>query len=402
MGNEECHLGCAVRQNKGSHDAPAYRQITDEVLEEFGVHGKVVLTVTDNEPKMRKAFPDDERSDCCAHNIHSTTSLGLSSSETITNVQEKTRKVATKHNKSCIFRCAVENEQAKADLKQRLIIQDVENRWGSTKVSKTRQDKEKILELLFKLEEMNVIENLTFLKALDIYATNLGGNFYATSSVVMPTLKSIENLLRNNLNDPYYIRDVKRIMLADLKERVRDNINIPFMIKASALDPRFKKLKFISSNERDGIFNSLKTEFDHVFFGKDLSGGRKEASENDDDSKPQKKRRVEVNYDVSDEEEEAGDDTVSDISKELESYKKEDEDPDTEPMAWWRAKESKYPLLSRLARRFLCVPATSVEAERRFSDLGLLLTKRRLCLTGQHVDMILFLKDKQRQCKGNK
>ena len=49
-------------------------------------------------------------------------------------------------------------------------------------------------------------------------------------------------------------------------------------------------------------------------------------------------------------------------------------------------------LYSRL--KYLCVPATIVESERTFSLLGLLLTKRRLCMAGDNVNKQLFLKDK--------
>ena len=421
----------AVRQNKGEHTADRYREITDEVLDEYGLSGKVVLTVTDNEPKMCKSFPDSERSGCCAHIIHSTTSAGLSQVETIKDVTGKTSKVCTKHNKSCVFRSEVEKEQAAANLKQRPLIQDVEHRWGSVKAStesflnhkddadkeefanfeavnaalrglkpKTKADKEKIQKLIFSLDEMVVVKNLhKFLKSLDVYATNLGGNFYVTSSVVIPTLKSIEHHLKPNMNDPRYIADIKRIMLSDLLERMKKNINFPFMIKASALDPRFKKLKFIPSAQREAVFNSLKLEADLAFYGKDVGSSQDSSKNEEDDNKPAKKQRVEVNYDISDSDEEEEDTSQSNVTKEIERYKKEEQNPEADPLAWWREREKSYPILSRLAKRILCVPATSVEAERRFSDLGLLLTKRRLCLTGPHVDMMLFLKDKHRKDK---
>ena len=48
---------------------------------------------------------------------------------------------------------------------------------------------------------------------------------------------------------------------------------------------------------------------------------------------------------------------------------------------------------ARLARKFLCVPATSTQAERVFSWMGFLLNKRRLSLSGESVSMQLFLKD---------
>ena len=79
---------------------------------------------------------------------------------------------------------------------------------------------------------------------------------------------------------------------------------------------------------------------------------------------------------------------------EIDLYKKE---PilgrEHDPCVWWKKKCDKYPLLSKLAKKYLCVPATSVESESVFSSLGLLLTKRRLSMTGDNVNRQLF-KDK--------
>ena len=416
----------AVKENKGSHDADRYKEITDEILEDFGVSDKVVLTVTDNEPKMRAAFNDEDRSGCCAHIIHSTTSKGLKEVPAIKEVTGKTRKVATKHNKSCNFRYSVEREQAKAELKKRPIIQDVEHRWGSTKSStesflnhkddsdkakfanfeavncalrslkpKTKDEREKLMKLIFSLADMKVVETLHgFLKELDVYSTNLGADFYVTSSVVIPTIKSIENLLKPDIHDPFYMADMKRIMMEDIKDRVKKNINFPMMIKSSALDCRFKKLKFIPSDNRDQVFDCLKTEAGHLLLSDTRAVTIDERDKTDSSCSDSKKRKVELNYNVSDDED---DEDCDEVAKEIQKYKKEDADEYADPLKWWREREAKYPILSRLAKKYLSIPATSVEAERRFSDLGLLLTKRRLCMTGDHVDMCLFLKDKFRQ-----
>ena len=68
-------------------------------------------------------------------------------------------------------------------------------------------------------------------------------------------------------------------------------------------------------------------------------------------------------------------------------------DKDEDPLGWWKNKRLEYPTLTRLVRKFLCVPATSTQAERVFSWMGWLLNKRRLCLSGESVNMQLFLKD---------
>lgn len=67
----------------------------------------------------------------------------------------------------------------------------------------------------------------------------------------------------------------------------------------------------------------------------------------------------------------------------------------TNPLLWWKAKELKYPILSKLAKGYLCVPATSVASERVFSSAGDLVSAQRSCLGG-HVDKLIFLKKNQR------
>lgn len=58
---------------------------------------------------------------------------------------------------------------------------------------------------------------------------------------------------------------------------------------------------------------------------------------------------------------------------------------------WWKEREYEYPLLSNLAKRYLCIPGTSVSSERVFSTAGDIITAQRSTLTPEHLDQILFL-----------
>ena len=69
-------------------------------------------------------------------------------------------------------------------------------------------------------------------------------------------------------------------------------------------------------------------------------------------------------------------------------------DKDCDPLQWWKNRAERYPLLTKLVKKYLLIPATSTESERTFSSLGLLLTKTRLGMTGENVNKQLFLKDK--------
>ena len=61
------------------------------------------------------------------------------------------------------------------------------------------------------------------------------------------------------------------------------------------------------------------------------------------------------------------------------------------PLDWWCANRSKYPILSQLAFKYLCITVTSVPSERMFSTTGQLTSDRRSKLAPDNVDILLFL-----------
>ncbi|KAK9973246.1 hypothetical protein ABG768_023987, partial [Culter alburnus] len=62
-----------------------------------------------------------------------------------------------------------------------------------------------------------------------------------------------------------------------------------------------------------------------------------------------------------------------------------------DPLEWWSTNHHVYPLLAKLAKRYLCIPGTSVAAERVFSTAGDIVSAQRSTLTPQHVDQLVFL-----------
>lgn len=64
----------------------------------------------------------------------------------------------------------------------------------------------------------------------------------------------------------------------------------------------------------------------------------------------------------------------------------------TNPLSWWKENEIYYPYLSKLAKLYLGIPATSVPSERIFSTAGDILSAKRATLKPDVVDMTIFLK----------
>ena len=411
----------SVQEIKEEHTAVNVRHANDEVLEEFGILDKVSLTVTDNEPKMNLCYPSFERSGCLCHIEHSSISKGVEKNDEVYSVIQKIRKVSTKHNKSHRFKNILETEQKKLGLKQRPLIQDVVNRWGSTKAAfgsyLTHPDdlnehglfdnlmavnnaikkavKRKFHDsLIISASEMNVIEHVHDLfTKLDVYTTTLGGSKFVTSSIVFPVMRSMESVLKPNDADPDFIAELKEEIFSQFTKRCEDNLNYSVLSKCSVLDPRFRKLKFIHDIDlREQVFQGLLQEMKDLVTHQLPTDGPDTC---DGLSSPLKTRKLGLCYEESDDDE-MEDCTVEDKMKaELDMYMKEKVlGQEFDPLDWWRANKLKYPTLVLLVRKYLCIPASSTQAERVFSKLGLLLNKKRLCMSTSNVDKVLFVSDK--------
>ncbi len=77
---------------------------------------------------------------------------------------------------------------------------------------------------------------------------------------------------------------------------------------------------------------------------------------------------------------------------ELTRYLQEESiDSNANPLFWWRDNQSRYPLLSKVARKYMCICATSTPSERVFSVAGNIVTPMRSSLKPHKVNMLVFL-----------
>ena len=87
-------------------------------------------------------------------------------------------------------------------------------------------------------------------------------------------------------------------------------------------------------------------------------------------------------------------DGVCDAVNEMNRYAKENTlKPDADILQWWFENRKLYSCMSVLARKYLCIQATSTTAERAMSLLGNIVTKKRICLTDENVKILTYLSD---------
>jgi len=64
---------------------------------------------------------------------------------------------------------------------------------------------------------------------------------------------------------------------------------------------------------------------------------------------------------------------------------------DEDPLLWWKNAAGRFPQMSRVARKYLCICATSTPSERVFSAAGKVVGPQRALLKPDKVNMLDFL-----------
>ena len=157
---------------------------------------------------------------------------------------------------------------------------------------------------------------------------------------------------------------------------------------ATFLDPRFKSLSFLPEEGRKEITTDIELELSEMLAEFTSSSD----STTQEPPRRKTKGRIQVTDDVINPSQEnqtaatSRERAKSEVSKYIgEGSVKE------KPLQWWNLNSHRYPGLSHLARKYLCIPATSVPLERAFSRAGHIINRKRACLLPDTVQMLVFL-----------
>ena len=268
-----------------------------------------------------------------------------------------------------------------------------------------------------------------------------------TVSLIMPLQHQLQSFMVEKEDDTSLIKQVKKAVLTDLSGRYTASDIKHKLTLASLIDPRFKLVPFWSEKEKLDAFYDLtvaSVSTAEAFKAKQATAIKTEPTDasaqelpalpvmpelpkeldtpSSSCTSPSSKR---IKHELVETEQASesysnanapsadikpsamsslfGDVYITSVEKpkslqeqcelEVAEYKKEPPISATEnPLVWWRNNCSKYPYLSLLAKKYLCIPATSVPSERVFSTAGDIVTAQRSQLKPEHVDMLIFLK----------
>ncbi|XP_066960755.1 zinc finger BED domain-containing protein 4-like [Macrobrachium rosenbergii] len=172
------------------------------------------------------------------------------------------------------------------------------------------------------------------------------------------------------------------------------NIEQNYPLAASAfLHPRFKHLAFKNTDTIQVTKGKLLNEMKNVVSGV----GSSETSVSTDTVSESPRTQTKSTgiwkiLDFTREQAEKERSTRTECHVELRRYSEElTITRDKNPLDWWKTREHIMSNLSKCAKKYLGIVATSVPSERLFSQAGLVVSDRRSCLKPENVEMMLFL-----------
>lgn len=399
------------------------------------------VSVTDNAANIVKAceLADLPHIGCFGHVLNLAVNRCLSVPE-VNALLGKCRKLVAVFKQSALKTTALHSAEADLKMKQLQVIQDVETRWNAalSMISRLLEILPAIWAVLYKdkkymhllpsdTDRKNMEDLKDLLQPVDEATKRVSAEKNSTVSLILPT---VERFVKHDFSpkheDSPIIVKAKTAIRNDHFKRYLKEDEQKLLLKATVVDPRFKKLQWVDDVTKDELYTSLKNEMMNIEIKNEpcsltlnqteIKLEKVETTVDKKDSPSQaepEKKKFKINqpqtendfFEVLFVKEEKSELTDTDkVTKEFISYMEEDVTFKQDPIDWWRCNRRKYPRLSQIAMKFLHVPATSVPSERVFSSAGSILCKKRSSLTPDNADMLVFLYHnycKMRTPKGN-
>ncbi|NWV88211.1 ZBED4 protein, partial [Machaerirhynchus nigripectus] len=364
---------------------------------------QIGITVTDNQ-SIEKTLNEGDHSSvqCFSHTVNVIVNEAIKSQRMVQNLLSIARKICERVHRSAKAKEKLAELQKEYELPQHQLIQDVPSKWNTSfhmlerLIEQKRAIDEMSIECSFRelisCDQWEVMQSVCHaLKPFEAASREMSTHM-STLSQVIPMIhilnRKIEMLFEETMGIDTMLKSLKEAMVSRLSSTLHD----PRYIFATLLDPRYK--------------TSLFTEEEAEQYKQDLIRELEIMSSTSDDDKP-----VSNGCDIgSPSTNSYGEDNLWSLmgdmkkTKDLKeraklpeemvlSYLEEEVlEHNCDPLTYWNFKKSSWPVLSKLAVRFLGCPPSIVPSERLFntSNESNNFSQSRLMI--EHFEKLIFLK----------
>ncbi len=387
-----------TKDHTAENVADELKRITDE----WNITDKVVAVVTDNAANIVAAVRLNgwKHIPCFAHTLNLVVQDALTADPILSVIQKKCRDIVTYFHRSCKATERLTSIQVRLNLPDHKLVQDVSTRWNSTFLMFERiiEQNEAVVTTLCLLnrsemclgedEVSKIKQAVTLLQPFEAATRELSADKYVSLSKVIPIAKSLQQLTVTASSASSL--SLGQLLVTQMDRRFLNIESNPLLASACLLDPRFKKVAFADTCALDAANRRLVNEMTGTTMTTpepEESGSGIGVNCQTVTSNPLWKQFDQRVRDSSSERTTGVEATVEKQQylqhKNIERHE--------HPLCCWEQNHFHLPQLQELARKYLCIPGTSVPSERLFSKAGEVVAARRSNLKPCNVDKILFL-----------
>lgn len=322
------------------------------------------------------------------------------------------KKIVSSFSYSWLRRRDLSEVQQQLGLPNHQLITESATRWGSRllmierileqerAITKVLSSDKKTRHLLLTWQDLEVLEAVQkALKPLQEFTDALSGEDYVTLSYVRPVLQLFNtSTLAVEEGDTDLCSSIKSTIVDYLNVKYADPATSDLLDMATFVDPRFKDM-YIPRDRVDAVKRRVVEEATSLL----AEGSQPElavhtlsepADQEVSMAPPVAKKKKTLACFFKQSTVTSGNTLTQQerIENELSSYSLTARlESDTDPLKWWKELGINYPALSKVAKKYLLVPATSSPSERVFSCSGNIVTCYRASLKPETVDRLVFL-----------
>ncbi|XP_051810339.1 E3 SUMO-protein ligase ZBED1-like [Acanthochromis polyacanthus] len=276
----------AVLQTRPMYESHTSANLADELctaVDEWKLKRPNISipVTTDNASNIVNAVNEAEglgpQIGCFAHTVNLAAKRALSNNPAVSRLLVKVRRVVSFFHKSTTANSVLTEKQKSLSLKELMLVHDVSTRWNSRHDmlerymeqqpaiysalmdQRVKKNVTKDMAVLNDDEQRLAEQLIQILQPMKKVTKIMSTETIPTTSMILP-LKDIILKAMVPGEDTTAIRDAKAAITKDLGKRYTDPDLQKYLLKATALDPRFKSLPFIDEPSRSQLFSDLTTE----------------------------------------------------------------------------------------------------------------------------------------------
>ena len=404
-----------VKEMEGSHTGSAICAKFVSMLSEWDIKKhNVQLVLRDNAANMEKAMRDATIPSygCFAHSLQLVVNDGVFVQRSVNDLLAICRRIVGHFKRSTLASGKLKDIQKNLSLPQHNLKQDEPTRWNSSlymiqsvveqKMAIAAYGADGSIPILSASQLDIATKVINILTPIEEITRNVSAEA-ASISQVIPLVRALTKVLGKEVEDTG-VRSMKNKMLDSLRSRFNDIEEKDFLVIATLLDPRYKDKFFSSGLSRQYGKTLLVDEYLHTKEEIEVSEPAAirvgVVSEEEEGSSKlwgclseilqESNQFVSTERIFSEEDIEVTQASAPEVDQYLTAplldFKKGN------PFKWWQDNYHYYPILAKVARRYLPSPATSVHSERLFSGAGEVYDDKRSRLAPELAESLLLIK----------